>query len=105
MIDISYIEDVISAYELLIDHLNSDKKDEFRNREFVVTNNEKMSLKELSKVFEEATHSKLNIIWGGIEYRDREVMVPYDRGQTVPSWKQKYTLRQAIQKTIGNNIQ
>lgn len=104
IIDISYIDDVISVYELLIDYLNSDKQDEFRNREFVVTNNERMSLKDLSKVFEEATHSKLNIIWGGREYRDREVMVPYNIGKTVPNWKQRYALKEAIQKTIGDNI-
>ncbi|DAB29788.1 MAG TPA: hypothetical protein CFH84_07505 [Sulfurimonas sp. UBA12504] len=101
IIDISYIEDVISAYELLINHLNSDKKDEFQSKTYVVTSSEQMSLKELSKVFEEATNTKLNIIWGGREYRDREVLVPYNQGEIVPSWKQKFTLKEAIQETIG----
>ena len=103
IIDISYIDDVISAYEVLITHLNSDQKEDFKNKEFVVINNEKMSLKELSKVFEEATNTKLNIKWGVRPYREREVMIPYDKGQTVPNWNQKYTLKQAIQKTIGEN--
>jgi len=103
IIDISYIDDVISAYEVLITHLSSDQKEDFKNKEFVVTNNEKMSLKELSKVFEEATNTKLNIRWGARPYREREVMIPYNNGQTVPNWNQKYTLKQAIQKTIGEN--
>ncbi|QOG11502.1 NAD-dependent epimerase/dehydratase family protein [Arcobacter sp. FWKO B] len=103
IIDISYIDDVISAYEILINQLNSDKNNEFRNREFVVTNNEKMSLKDLSKVFEDAINTKLNIKWGVRPYREREVMVPYNNGQTVPNWNQKYTLKQAIQKTIRGN--
>lgn len=103
IIDISYIDDVISAYEVLITHLNSDQKEDFKSKEFVVTNNEKMSLKELSKVFEEATNTKLNIKWGVRPYREREVMIPYDKGQTVPNWNQQYTLKQAIQKTIGEN--
>lgn len=103
IIDISYIDDVISAYEVLITHLSSDQKEDFKNKEFVVTNNEKMSLKELSKVFEEATNTKLNIKWGVRPYREREVMIPYDNGQTVPNWNQQYTLKQAIQKTIGEN--
>jgi len=102
-IDISYIEDVVSAYEVLMTHLNSDQKDEFRNKEFVVSNNEKMSLKKLSKVFEDATNTKLNIKWGARHYREREVMVPYNNGQTVPKWNQKYTLKHAIVKTIGDN--
>lgn len=103
IIDISYIEDVLSAYEILINHLNSDKKEEFKNKEFVVTNNEKISLKELSKVFEESTDSKLNIVWGGRPYRDREVMIPYNTGESVPNWKQKYTLKEAIRKTTGDD--
>jgi nucleoside-diphosphate-sugar epimerase len=103
IIDISYIDDVISAYEVLITHLSSDQKEDFKSKEFVVTNNEKMSLKELSKVFEEATNTKLSIKWGVRPYREREVMIPYNNGQTVPNWNQQYTLKQAIQKTIGEN--
>jgi nucleoside-diphosphate-sugar epimerase len=103
IIDISYIDDVISAYEVLITHLSSDQKEDFKSKEFVVTNNEKMSLKELSKVFEEATNTKLSIKWGVRPYREREVMIPYNNGQTVPNWNQKYTLKEAIQKTIGEN--
>ena len=103
IIDISYIDDVISAYEVLITHLSSDQKEDFKNKEFVVTNNEKMSLKELSKVFEEAINTRLNIEWGARPYREREVMIPYDKGQTVPNWNQKYTLKEAIKKTIGES--
>ena len=103
IIDISYIDDVVLAYEVLITHLNSNQKEDFKNKEFVVTNNEKMSLKELSRVFEEATNTRLNIKWGERPYREREVMIPYDKGQTVPNWNQKYTLKQSIQKTIGEN--
>lgn len=103
IIDISYIDDVVLAYEVLITHLSSDQKEDFKSKEFVVTNNEKMSLKELSKVFEEATNTRLNIKWGERPYREREVMIPYDKGQTVPNWNQKYTLKQSIQKTIGEN--
>jgi len=102
IIDISYIEDVVSAYKILIEHLDSDKKEELKNKEFVVTNSEKMSLKDLSKVYEEVTGAKLNIIWGGREYRDREVMSPYDKGVIVPGWRQQCTLKEAIIKTMEN---
>jgi len=100
IIDISYIEDVVSAYEILINHLNSDKKDDFKNKEFVVTNTQRMSLKDLSKVFEEATNTKLYIIWGAKPYREREVMIPFSKGKTVPGWQKKYSLEVAIKKII-----
>lgn len=101
VIDISYIEDVISAYDKLIENLDSKKIDEFNNKEFIISNNEKMTLKELSKIFEEATNSKLNIVWAGKPYR--EVILPYNKGEIVPRWEQKYSLKEAIIKTIGEN--
>jgi len=104
IIDISYIEDVISAYEILISHLNSNERDEFKNMSFAVTSNERMSLKELAKIFEEATNSKLNIKWGKKPYREREVMIPWENGKVVPTWESKYTLKEAIRKTIGKDL-
>jgi len=100
LIDISYIEDVINAYSILIEHLNLDSKKDFKNKIFTVGSNERMSLKSLSKVFEEATNSNLNIKWGARPYREREVMIPWENGETIPNWKPKYTLKKAIIKTI-----
>lgn len=104
IIDISYIKDVVKAYLLLIEHLMSENKKSFNERSFVVTNSEKMTLKELSLIFEEATNSKLHIKWGGRPYRDREVMQPFNKGEVVPTWKPQFDLKTAIQKTVGENI-
>jgi nucleoside-diphosphate-sugar epimerase len=101
IIDISYIEDIINAYNLLINHLNSDKYLEFNHKTFAVKSNERMTLKELSKVFEDVIGKKLNINWGKRTYRNREVMNPIDSIALVPNWKQQYTLKEAIKKTIG----
>jgi CDP-paratose synthetase len=100
IIDISFIDDVISAYDILINHLNSKDANNFKNRIFAVKAEKKVSLKELSKIFEKATDTKLNIIWGKREYRNREVMIPWEKGEIVPSWKPKYTLSEAIRKII-----
>ncbi len=104
IIDISFIDDVVNAYELLIEHLNSNNAVSFKNMTFAVKSTERMSLKELAKVFEDATNTKLNIIWGGREYREREVMKPWENGKTVPGWQPKYTLKEAIKKTIIKSI-
>ncbi len=101
IIDISFIEDVITSYELLITYLLSDNANDFRNRTFAVKAERRVSLKELSIIFEKVTNTKLNIIWGGREYRQREVMYPWDEGEIVPNWKPKFTLEEAIKKTIG----
>ncbi len=103
IIDISYIEDVINAYDILIKHLSSNKKNEYKNKIFAIKSNERMSLKELSKVFEKAINCKLNIQWGAKPYREREVMNPWEDGETIENWEQKYTLKDAIIKTILEN--
>lgn len=100
IIDISYIVDIMNAYELLIEHLKSDNKTKFQNKTFAVKSNERMRLKDLAKVFEEATNSRLNINWGARSYREREVMIPWEGNDTVPGWKPKYSLKDAIQKTL-----
>jgi len=100
IIDISYIEDIINSYSMLIAHLNSNDAELFRNKTFVVSNSEKLTLKNLASLFEKVMHTKLNINWGGREYREREVMSPYTLGEVVPGWKQQYTLEDAIRKTV-----
>jgi len=103
LIDISYIDDVVNAYLILAKHLNSKSAMTFQNRTFVVTQEQKLSLKELATLFEEATNSTLNITWGAREYREREVMNPWSNGEKVPGWKQQFSLEKAIQQTVGKN--
>ena len=60
---------------------------QFKNKTFGVSSNERMSLKELATLFEEATGNILNIKWGGRPYREREVMVPWENAEPVPGWR------------------
>lgn len=99
IIDISYIDDVINAYAQLVDLLEKNAA-QHNNKRYVVTNQERLRLKDLAKIFETATDTKLDIEWGGRAYRDREVMSPYSRGDLVPGWKQQYTLEEAIRNTV-----
>lgn len=99
IIDISYIDDVISAYAQLVNLLEKNAA-QHNNKQYVVTNQERLRLKDLAKIFETATSTKLDIEWGGRAYRDREVMFPYSLGNVVPGWKQQYTLEEAIRNTV-----
>lgn len=96
--NISYIEDVTSAFIRLAELLNGRDGYKYKNTEFAVSNREKLTLKELANVFEQATNKKLNIVWGERPYREREVMTPWNKGLPVPGWEQKYTLQEAIKK-------
>lgn len=99
-IDISYIYDIVNAYDTMIENFKQDNISKYNNKTFVISNKEKPTLKELSKIFEDVTNSKLNINWGARNYRDRETMKPYFIGINVPNWQQKFTLKEAIKNTI-----
>lgn len=100
VIDISYIEDVVGSYMQLIGLLNSEHARKYHLKEFVVSNSETLTLKELAALFESVVGSPLHIRWGAKPYRNREVMVPYAKGLAVPGYQQRYTLREAIEKTL-----
>jgi nucleoside-diphosphate-sugar epimerase len=100
LIDISYIDDVVNAYEVMIQNLSVDDYKKYNLKNYIVSNKEKMSLKELAYLFEEVVGKKLNIDWGAREYREREVMIPCNKGELVPNWKQKYSLKEAMKITL-----
>jgi CDP-paratose synthetase len=54
---------------------------------FAVKAESRYTLKDLASIFEKVTGRKLNIIWGGRDYRKREVMEPWRDGKVVPEWK------------------
>jgi CDP-paratose synthetase len=100
IIDISYIEDVVSAYEIMIENLSKKDYKKYNLKSYVVSNKERISLKDLAKLFEEVTGKKININWGAKNYREREIMIPYNKGELVPGWQQKYTLKEAMEITL-----
>lgn len=101
VIDISYIDNIIDGYVRLIELLANDKAKKLKGRSFALKSNERMSLKDLAKLFEKVTNTKLNVNWGKRPYRSREVMVPWETGETIPGWKQKISLTDAIKKTFN----
>lgn len=99
IIDMNYIEDVIHAYYLLIKHLSDKNNKVINGKTYIVTSKNRMSLRELSKVYETVVNKKLNIKWGAKPYRAREVMTPMICNDVVPGWQQKYELAEALKKT------
>lgn len=79
-LDIIHVDDVVFGFIQLMNLLNS-KKDLLS--EYVLTSGRQISLRELVTEYENSHAVKLNIEWGALPYREREVMVPY-RGNVLP---------------------
>lgn len=96
IIDISYIDNIVDAYIIMLKQLQVDKTYDFAGEVYAVNSEERMSLKNLAALYADVTQSNVDITWGGRPYRDREVMIPWTKGKPVPGWKQKIPLRDAI---------
>jgi CDP-paratose synthetase len=98
ILDISFIDDVTNAFILLASLLESNNSLIDNGGIYAVKAEKVYTLRELVIIYENITHKKLKINFGGRLYRDREVMVPWMDGKIVPGWKQKVSLEQGLNK-------
>jgi len=95
-INLVHIDDVCrgfdKAYSMLLEDLYEGHKI------FTLANRENYTLREIVQLFERVTNKSLNVVWGGRNYRSREVMVPYYSGNQLPNWEALITLEQGIEK-------
>lgn len=103
LLNINHIDDVINGYMrmvMLISQPKTAKK--LRGKSFAISAKKVISLKKLVTIFEKVTKTKLSINWGGRGYRPREVMVPWNKGNLIPGWKQSVSLEDGIKKSIAS---
>ncbi|NLD26017.1 MAG: NAD-dependent epimerase/dehydratase family protein [Acholeplasmataceae bacterium] len=99
-LDLVYIDDVIEAYLLAAEYLINEEYQYVDT--YAVTSESPIKLKELVKVYETVSGKKLDIVWGGQPYRDREVMEPWNKGKLLPNWRPKVDIRQGISRLLEN---
>lgn len=100
LIDLVYIDDVIEAFLLAAERLIANQVE--HQEEYVVSSGSQISLKKLVSTYEKILDTKLNISWGGKDYRIREVMVPWNRGKLLPNWKSKVELEEGLSRIIAD---
>lgn len=79
--DILHIDDVVKGFVHLTEmmHNGEDLRDEY-----VLSSGNQLTLRELAKKYEQNRNVHLNIEWGALPYRVREVMRPY-KGNVLPN--------------------
>ena len=92
LIDVLYIDDIITGFIHLVNMMVSDKE---VMDQYVLTSGKQIPLKTVAKTFEEVSGRTLNIIWGGLPYRKREVMIPW-KGPKLEGWEAKISLKEGI---------
>ena len=97
-INLLHIQDVVYGYLRLIHLVQSG--DLPKSTTYMLKSNEDLSVKQLAALFEKIAQKKLNINWGGLPYKDREVMTIWDGGTLVPGWEPRVALAQGIKEFI-----
>lgn len=92
-IDLVHIDDVVRAYEAAYDYLLVHPVD---YDTFGVGSENPIKLRELIATFERLTKKKLNIVWGGRAYREREVMKPWQSYKKLPNWKATISIEEGL---------
>lgn len=99
IIDINHIDNVCEAFICLIKNL--EKNNIQPGASFSLKSTQRLSLKALSQLFEKIADQKLNIDWGALPYRPREVMIPYLKDPMVPGYKEVVSLEDGVQDFLN----
>lgn len=100
LLDITHIDNVVDGYIHVIKLLGGKGAKNLSNKRFILGENKRLTLKSFVSLFEKISKTKLNINWGGRNYRDREIMIPYSQGIIIPEWKPKVDLEQGIKRSL-----
>jgi nucleoside-diphosphate-sugar epimerase len=98
-IDLVYIDDVIDMYLLVASEI---VKMEPQQKYYDVTSGNPITLKELVARFENTLGKKLNIKWGKLPYRDREVMQSQRKMNLFPGWQPKTSLNNGLKEVVDS---
>jgi len=101
LLDLVYIDDVIDAYLVAAEIL---MHSDFQGYKFyAVSSGEPLRLRDIVTLYEEVSGTHLSIHWGGRPYRDREVMIPWNSGESLPGWHPRISIREGIQLVLDGD--
>ena len=104
LIDISHIDDVVNAINIAIKNIDSLDSDII----YTIENFPRLSLRELARIFENATNTTLNIKWSK-PYRANEIFNPISsldstRLQKLPHYSPKISIYDGIKSVFGESL-
>jgi nucleoside-diphosphate-sugar epimerase len=92
LLDLVYIDDVLDAYLLAMARM----VDVSAAESYAVSNPARLSLKELVRIYAQTVGLPVNIEWGGLPYRPREVRELWCHHESVPGWQPHVALVDGI---------
>ncbi len=100
--DLVYVDDVVEALVMAGQRLR--RGEVAASEVYAVSSGAPIPLKDLVAAFAAAAGRSLDIEWGGQPYRQREVMVPWSRGERLPGWQPRVGLEEGLQQMLAADV-
>jgi nucleoside-diphosphate-sugar epimerase len=100
LIDIVHIDDVTEALMMAAQRLLDDKVTE--NESYAVSSNNPIPLRELVELYAKITEQTIKVNWGARDYRYREVMQTWTKGNEIECWSPRISLVDGMRKIFVN---
>lgn len=98
LIDLVHINDVVEAYLIASKFLLEKKITQ--HEYFSVSSGQALQLRQLVEFYATVMCKDIKVNWGGRPYRLREVMMPWTKGNFLPDWRPKTSLKDGISQLI-----
>jgi len=102
LIDLVYIDDVVTAFLVAAKRLFGGQVP--GHDRYAVSSGKPVCLRDLIEIYQRVTGQTLDIVWGGRHYREREVMLPWSRGERLPGWEPVVGLEEGIKRIMEKMI-
>jgi nucleoside-diphosphate-sugar epimerase len=95
-VDLVHVDDVVAAF--LCAQRSFVSQQTPGHARFMVSSGKPLTVRELVTVIDNITGKPIQANWGKRPYRQREVMVPWNEGNTVPGWSPVVALKEGISR-------
>lgn len=101
-VDFLYIDDVINGFLKAASYVL--EMPPSRHDIFTLTCGARRTLRDVVELFASLSDKPINIDWGGLPYRPREVLTPWTKGVTLPGWSPTVTLEEGIRRVLDSDV-
>jgi nucleoside-diphosphate-sugar epimerase len=101
-INLVHVSDVVEAFTIAANRLLD--KAVNTNEIYSIKSELEISLKDLVSLINSINNTSLNIEWGSLDYRDREVMEPLCYYPCLPQWKPKINLNDGLRSFFKESL-
>ena len=99
LLDLVHIRDVVKGYCTAAERL---LRGEVRGAEkYVLTSGNPVSLREVVRRYGEIAGRPVQVAWGALSYRRREMMKPWSGGKPLPGWKAEIGLDEGLNTLVA----